>query len=108
MRFALGAVVLVSLLAGLGLLFRLSYVPAHVAVPVLVAISAIDGVLTLAATASSSTGVPGSRLPCRCARRTDLPASSWSGISTRSSRPRNLDPPPGRFSANRNERLGVK
>jgi hypothetical protein len=34
-RIALGAVVLVSVLAGLGLLFRLSYVPARVAMPVL-------------------------------------------------------------------------
>src|SRR5580704_8645095 len=32
-RIAFGAVVLVSVLAGLGLLFRLSYVPAHVALP---------------------------------------------------------------------------
>ncbi len=37
-RIALGAVVLVSVLAGLGLLFRLSYVPARVAMPVLVAV----------------------------------------------------------------------
>jgi len=47
-RLALGAVVLVSVLAGLGLLFRLSYVPARVAMPVLVAVSAIDGAMTLA------------------------------------------------------------
>jgi len=47
-RIALGAVVLVSVLAGLGLLFRLSYVPARVAMPVLVAVGAIDGAMTLA------------------------------------------------------------
>jgi hypothetical protein len=47
-RIALGAVVLVSVLAGLGLLFRLSYVPARVAMPVLVAVVAIDGAMTLA------------------------------------------------------------
>jgi hypothetical protein len=47
-RIALGAVVLVSVLAGLGLLFRLSYVPARVAMPVLVAVSAIDGAMTFA------------------------------------------------------------
>jgi hypothetical protein len=47
-RIALGAVVLVSVLAGLGLLFRLSYVPARVAMPVLVAVAAIDGAMTLA------------------------------------------------------------
>ena len=47
-RLALGAVVLVSVLAGLGLLFRLSYVPARVAMPVLVAVGAIDGAMTLA------------------------------------------------------------
>lgn len=50
-RVAIGAVVLVSVLAGLGLLFRLSYVPAHVALPVLVTVGAIDGVLTLAVVA---------------------------------------------------------
>jgi hypothetical protein len=50
-RIALGAVVLVSVLAGLGLLFRLSYVPARVAVPVLVAVGAIDGAMTLAVVA---------------------------------------------------------
>ena len=47
-RLALGAVVLVSVLAGLGLLFRLSYVPPRVAMPVLVAVGAIDGAMTLA------------------------------------------------------------
>ena len=47
-RIALGAVALVSVLAGLGLLFRLSYVPTHVAMPVLVTIGAIDVVATLA------------------------------------------------------------
>ena len=47
-RLAIGAVVLVSVLAGLGLLFRLSYVPARVAMPVLVAVGAIDGAMTLA------------------------------------------------------------
>jgi hypothetical protein len=47
-RIAIGAVVLVSVLAGLGLLFRLSYVPARVAMPVLVAVGAIDGAMTLA------------------------------------------------------------
>jgi hypothetical protein len=47
-RIALGAVVLVSVLAGLGLLFRLSYVPARVAMPVLVVVAAIDGAMTLA------------------------------------------------------------
>lgn len=47
-RIAFGAVVLVSVLAGLGLLFRLSYVPARVAMPVLVAVGAIDGAMTLA------------------------------------------------------------
>ena len=47
-RIALGAVVLVSVLAGLGLLFRLSYVPARVAMPVLVAVGAIDGAMILA------------------------------------------------------------
>jgi hypothetical protein len=47
-RIAVGAVVLVSVLAGLGLLFRLSNVPARVAMPVLVAVGAIDGALTLA------------------------------------------------------------
>ena len=47
-RIAVGAVVLVSVLAGLGLLFRLSYVPARVAMPVLVAVGAIDGAMTLA------------------------------------------------------------
>src|ERR1700748_626976 len=50
-RVALGAVVLVSVLAGLGLLFRLSYVPARVAMPVLVAVAAIDGAMTLAVVA---------------------------------------------------------
>jgi hypothetical protein len=50
-RLALGAVVLVSVLAGLGLLFRLSYVPARVAMPVLVAVGAIDGAMTLAVVA---------------------------------------------------------
>ncbi len=47
-RIALGAVVFVNVLAGLGLLFRLSYVPARVAMPVLVAVGAIDGAMTLA------------------------------------------------------------
>jgi hypothetical protein len=47
-RIAVGAVVLVSVLAGLGLLFRLSYIPARVAMPVLVAVGAIDGAMTLA------------------------------------------------------------
>ena len=47
-RLAIGAVVLVSVLAGLGLLFRLSYVPPRVAMPVLVAVGAIDGAMTLA------------------------------------------------------------
>jgi hypothetical protein len=47
-RIALGAVVLVSVLAGLGLLFRLSNVPARVAMPVLVAVGAIDGAMILA------------------------------------------------------------
>jgi hypothetical protein len=47
-RIAVGAVVLVSVLAGLGLLFRLSYVPPRVAMPVLVAVGAIDGAMTLA------------------------------------------------------------
>jgi hypothetical protein len=58
-RMALGAVVLVSLLAGLGLLFRLSYVPAHVALPVLVAVGAIDGVLTLGVVALYRTTMKG-------------------------------------------------
>jgi hypothetical protein len=44
-------VVLVSVLAGLGLLFRLSYVPARVAMPVLVAVGAIDAAMTLAVVA---------------------------------------------------------
>jgi hypothetical protein len=47
-RLAIGAVVVVSVLAGLGLLFRLSYVPARVAMPVLVAVGAIDAAMTLA------------------------------------------------------------
>jgi hypothetical protein len=47
-RIALGAIVLVSVLAGLGLLFRLSHVPAQIALPVLAAVGAIDGLLTLA------------------------------------------------------------
>jgi hypothetical protein len=58
-RIAFGAVVLVSVLAGLGLLFRLSYVPAHVALPVLVAVGAIDGVLTLAVVALYRTTMKG-------------------------------------------------
>jgi hypothetical protein len=58
-RVALGAVVLVSVLAGLGLLFRLSYVPAHVAMPVLVAVGAIDGALTLAVVALYRTTMRG-------------------------------------------------
>jgi hypothetical protein len=58
-RIAFGAVVLVSVLAGLGLLFRLSYVPAHVALPVLVAVSAIDGVLILAVVALFRTTMNG-------------------------------------------------
>lgn len=47
------------MLAGLGLLFRLSYVPAHVALPVLTAIGAIDGVLTLAVIALYRTTMKG-------------------------------------------------
>jgi hypothetical protein len=58
-RIALGAVVLVSVLAGLGLLFRLSYVPARVAMPVLVAVGAIDGALTLAVVALYRTTMRG-------------------------------------------------
>src|ERR1700757_2243506 len=58
-RVALGAVVLVSVLAGLGLLFRLSYVPAHVAMPVLVAVGAIDGAMTLAVVALYRTTMRG-------------------------------------------------
>jgi hypothetical protein len=58
-RIALGAVVLVSVLAGLGLLFRLSYVPARVAMPVLVAVGAIDGVMTLAVVALYRTTMRG-------------------------------------------------
>jgi hypothetical protein len=58
-RIALGAVVLVSVLAGLGLLFRLSYVPARVAMPVLVAIGAIDGAMTLAVVALYRTTMRG-------------------------------------------------
>jgi hypothetical protein len=58
-RIALGAVVLVSVLAGLGLLFRLSYVPAHVAMPVLVAVGAIDGAMTLAVVALYRTTMRG-------------------------------------------------
>ena len=58
-RIALGAVVLVSVLAGLGLLFRLSYVPARVAMPVLVAVGAIDGAMTLAVIALYRTTMRG-------------------------------------------------
>ena len=58
-RIALGAVVLVSVLAGLGLLFRLSYVPARVAMPVLVAVGAIDGALILAVVALYRTTMRG-------------------------------------------------
>src|SRR5690349_15172345 len=58
-RVALGAVVLVSVLAGLGLLFRLSYVPAHVAMPVLVTVGAIDGAMTLAVVALYRTTMRG-------------------------------------------------
>ena len=58
-RIALGAVVLVSVLAGLGLLFRLSYVPARVAMPVLVAVGAIDGAMTLAVVALYRTTMRG-------------------------------------------------
>jgi len=58
-RIALGAVVLVSVLAGLGLLFRLSYVPARVAMPVLVAVAAIDGAMTLAVVALYRTTMRG-------------------------------------------------
>jgi hypothetical protein len=58
-RLALGAVVLVSVLAGLGLLFRLSYVPARVAMPVLVAVGAIDGAMTLAVVALYRTTMRG-------------------------------------------------
>jgi hypothetical protein len=58
-RLALGAVVLVSVLAVLGLLFRLSYVPARVAMPVLVAVGAIDGAMTLAVVALYRTTMRG-------------------------------------------------
>ena len=58
-RIALGAVVLVSVLAGLGLLFRLSYVPPRVAMPVLVAVGAIDGAMTLAVVALYRTTMRG-------------------------------------------------
>lgn len=58
-RWAFGAVVLVSVLAGLGLLLRLRYVPAHVALPVLVAVGAIDGVLALAVVALYWTAMKG-------------------------------------------------
>jgi len=58
-RIALGAVVLVSVLAGLGLLFRLSYVPARVAMPVLVAVAAIDAAMTLAVVALYRTTMKG-------------------------------------------------
>ena len=58
-RIALGAVVLVSVLAGLGLLFRLSSVPARVAMPALVAVGAIDGVMTLAVVALYRTTMKG-------------------------------------------------
>ena len=58
-RLALGAVVLVSVLAGLGLLFRLSYVPARIAMPVLVAVGAIDGAMTLAVVALYRTTMRG-------------------------------------------------
>src|SRR5690348_15548343 len=58
-RLALGAVVLVSVLAGLGLLLRLSYVPARIALPVLVAVAAIDGAMTLAVVALYRTTMRG-------------------------------------------------
>jgi len=58
-RIALGAVVLVSVLAGLGLLLRLSYVPARIAMPVLVAVGAIDGAMTLAVVALYRTTMRG-------------------------------------------------
>jgi hypothetical protein len=58
-RIALGAVVLVNVLTGLGLLFRLSYVPARVAMPVLVAVSAIDAAMTLAVVALYRTTMRG-------------------------------------------------
>jgi hypothetical protein len=58
-RIAVGAVVLVSVLAGLGLLFRLSYVPARVAMPVLVAVAAIDGAMTLAVVVLYRTAMKG-------------------------------------------------
>lgn len=58
-RIALGAVVLVSVLAGLGLLLRLSYVPARVAMPVLVAVGAIDVAMTLAVVALYRTTMRG-------------------------------------------------
>jgi len=58
-RIALGAVVLVSVLAGLGLLFRLSYVPARIAMPVLEAVGAIDGAMTLAVVALYRTTMRG-------------------------------------------------
>jgi hypothetical protein len=58
-RIALGAVVLVSVLAGLGLLLRLPYVPARVAMPVLVAVGAIDGAMTLAVVALYRTTMRG-------------------------------------------------
>jgi hypothetical protein len=58
-RWALFAVVLVSVLAGLGLLLRLTYVPAHVALPALVAVGAIDGVLALAVVALHRTMMKG-------------------------------------------------
>lgn len=58
-RWAFGAVVLVSVLAGLGLLLRLSYVPSHVALPALVAVGAIDGALALAVVALHRTTMRG-------------------------------------------------
>ena len=58
-RIALGAVVLVSVLAVLGLLFRISYVPARVAMPVLVAVGVIDGAMTLAVVALYRTTMRG-------------------------------------------------
>jgi len=58
-RIALGAVVVVNVLAGLGLLFQLSYVPARVAMPVLVAVGAIDAAMTLAVVALYRTTMRG-------------------------------------------------
>jgi hypothetical protein len=96
-RIAVGAVVLVSVLAGLGLLFRLSFVPARVAMPVLVAVGAIDGAMTLAVVVLYRTAMRGLHDDLRLAfgepaGRREKPDQARQEPTRRAARPRGRGP----------------